>query len=132
MIGHKKHEESQREERQVLFLCLFVFFVAILSCFFNHGTHEMHGKQRMPVLGSVWFIASSASESRKTEKNWPADHPDEADEDGRMIGHEKHEESQREERQVLFLCTFVFFVATSLLFVVRSSRVTGGRGCRPW
>jgi hypothetical protein len=36
----------------------------------------------------------------------PADHPDEADEEERMIGHKKHEESQKEDRQVLL---FVFF-----------------------
>jgi hypothetical protein len=33
-------------------------------------------------------------ENSKTKKNLPADHPDEADEEERMIGHKKHEESQ--------------------------------------
>jgi hypothetical protein len=46
----------------------------------------------------------------------PADHPDEADEEERRIGHKKHEEPQKEDRQVLFLCLFAFFVAISLSF----------------
>jgi hypothetical protein len=45
-------------------------------------------------------------ENWKTKKNLPADHPDEADEEERMSGHKKHEEPQKEDRQVLLFVSF--------------------------